>query len=99
VYHLFVVRAHERDALQAHLAASGIETLIHYPIPLSRQPAFTQLAGRNVATPPAAAPAGCPAAERAADEILSLPLHPRLADTDVERICAAVELFLTAPIN
>ena len=41
VYHLFVgAAASERDALQAHLRASGVETLIHYPVPLTRQPAF-----------------------------------------------------------
>ena len=82
VYHLFVVRSIERDALQTHLAASGIETLIHYPIPLSHQPAFESF-GRDES----------PVADRAAREILSLPLHPRLADTDVERVCSAVHAF------
>jgi dTDP-3-amino-3,4,6-trideoxy-alpha-D-glucose transaminase len=83
VYHLFVVRSGERDALQAHLAASGVETLIHYPIPLPEQPAFESL-GRA---------SDCPLANRATREILSLPLHPRLADIDVERICSAIEIF------
>jgi dTDP-3-amino-3,4,6-trideoxy-alpha-D-glucose transaminase len=82
VYHLFVVRAGERDALQAHLAASGVETLIHYPVPLPQQPAFESF-GRN----------DCPVANRATREILSLPMHPRLADTDVERICSAIDIF------
>jgi dTDP-3-amino-3,4,6-trideoxy-alpha-D-glucose transaminase len=82
VYHLFVVRAGERDAVQAHLAASGIETLIHYPVPLPQQPALESL-GRG----------DCPVANRATREILSLPLHSRLADTDVERICSAIEIF------
>ena len=88
VYHLFVVRANERDALQAHLAASGIETLIHYPIPLPQHRAFESF-GRGA----------CPVAARATRDILSLPLHPRLADTDVERISSAVNEFLEARIN
>jgi dTDP-3-amino-3,4,6-trideoxy-alpha-D-glucose transaminase len=82
VYHLFVVRSSERDALQGHLAAAGIETLIHYPIPMTHQPAFTQWTRRD-----------CPVATCAAREILSLPLHPRLTDTDVERICLGIDAF------
>jgi len=79
VYHLFVVRSRARAALQAQLAAIGIETLIHYPVPISRQPAlaFTE-------------PADCPVAARVCDEVLSLPLHPRLTDTDVARVAAAI---------
>jgi dTDP-4-amino-4,6-dideoxygalactose transaminase len=79
VYHLFAVRTAERGVLQQRLRDAGIETLIHYPVPLTRQPAFE-----------AFAPAECPAAERAAREVLSLPLHPRLADSDVIRIVDAV---------
>ena len=82
VYHLFVVRTPERDALQAHLAASGIETLIHYPVPIPRQPA---LAAQN--------PAECPVAARVCGEILSLPLHPALRDDEVDEIAAAVHAF------
>ena len=54
VYHLFVVRTAQRDALQQHLAGDGIETLVHYPVPIPRQPA---LASQR--------PADCPAANRA----------------------------------
>jgi dTDP-3-amino-3,4,6-trideoxy-alpha-D-glucose transaminase len=82
VYHLFVVRSGERDALQAHLGASGIETLIHYPVPLPHQPAFAQVKRGE-----------CPVAARAAQEILSLPVHPRLTDADVERVSSAVAAF------
>jgi dTDP-3-amino-3,4,6-trideoxy-alpha-D-glucose transaminase len=92
VYHLFVVRVqaardgrdtrshNPRAALQASLASQGIETLIHYPVAVSRQPA---LAG--------AEPADCPIALRACDEVLSLPLHPRLRDTDVDMVAASVQ--------
>ena len=82
VYHLFVVRSPDRDALQAHLRASAIETLIHYPVPLPDQPAFAGIARGEY-----------PVAARAAREILSLPLHPRLTDADVARVSAAVGAF------
>ena len=72
----------DRDALQAHLAARGIETLIHYPVPIPRQPA---LAGEH--------PADCPVAARMCGEILSLPLHPALRDDEVDEIAAAVHAF------
>jgi dTDP-3-amino-3,4,6-trideoxy-alpha-D-glucose transaminase len=82
VYHLFPVRSPHRDALQAALAAAAIDTLIHYPVSLPEQPAFA-----------AYSPAVCPVASAAARSLLSLPLHPRLADGDVERVAAAVEEF------
>ena len=68
-----------RTDLQASLASSGIETLIHYPVPIPRQPA---LAG--------AQPADCPIALRACGEVLSLPLYPGLSDGDVDRVAASV---------
>ena len=84
VYHLFVVRipTTDRDArseLQAYLAANGVETLIHYPIPIPRQPAFA-----------ATDPAECPLASQVCDEILSLPLHPGMTDDDVGHVAAAI---------
>ena len=82
VYHLFVVRSNERDALHAHLSASHIETLIHYPVPLPDQPAFRRWRRHD-----------CAVAARAAREILSLPLHHRLTDTDVERIFVGIDAF------
>jgi dTDP-4-amino-4,6-dideoxygalactose transaminase len=90
VYHLFVVRADTvaqpnrqvRGELQAHLAARGIETLIHYPVPIPQQPALA-----------AAQPADCPVASRACHEILSLPLHPAMHGDDVDAIAEAVNAF------
>ena len=79
VYHLFVVRARERGELQARLAADGIETLIHYPIPIPRQPALADTR-----------PADCPVADRACEEVLSLPLHPGLSDEDADAVAASV---------
>jgi len=60
----------------------GIETLIHYPVPLPGQPAFAALTAHD-----------CPVAARVAQDILSLPLHPRLTDAQVERITSAVDQF------
>ena len=82
VYHLFPVRSSERDALQQHLRAAGVETLIHYPLPLTAQRAFAP-----------ASPAECPVATQAAGELLSLPLHPRLGEADVARVAAAAKTF------
>jgi dTDP-4-amino-4,6-dideoxygalactose transaminase len=80
VYHLFPVRSAGRDELRQHLRAAGVETLIHYPLPLPRQPAFAV----SVETP---------VADRAANELLSLPLYPRLRDADVARVAGAVAEF------
>jgi dTDP-4-amino-4,6-dideoxygalactose transaminase len=82
VYHLFAIRSAARDALQAHLARAGVETLIHYPVPLHEQPALSTFA--TVA---------CPEAARAGRELLSLPIHPRLTDADATRVVEAVGTF------
>jgi dTDP-4-amino-4,6-dideoxygalactose transaminase len=80
-YHLFVVRHPRRDALAAALKERGIGTLIHYPIPLHLQPAFASLGGR---------PGDFPVAEKAASEILSLPIYPELSDPQAQAVAAAV---------
>jgi dTDP-3-amino-3,4,6-trideoxy-alpha-D-glucose transaminase len=82
VYHLFPVLTPERAALQAHLSAAGIETMVHYPAALSTQPAFAALASHE-----------CPVAVAAAGQLLSLPLSPRLTDEDVVRIADEVAAF------
>ena len=79
VYHLFAVRARDRSKLQAGLASEGVETLVHYPVPIPRQPAFAGF--------PAA---DCPVADRVCDDIVSLPLHPRMTDIEVAAVAAAV---------
>jgi dTDP-3-amino-3,4,6-trideoxy-alpha-D-glucose transaminase len=80
VYHLFVVRVHNRDTVQQQLAAAGIETLIHYPMPIPRQKAFADTA-----------PEDCPLATRACAEVLSLPLHHGLSDRDLDSVVSAVK--------
>jgi dTDP-4-amino-4,6-dideoxygalactose transaminase len=79
VYHLFVVRSRSRGELQARLARNGIETLVHYPVAISRQPAFADVD-----------PADCLVAEQACDEVLSLPLHPAMTDADVDAVADAI---------
>jgi dTDP-3-amino-3,4,6-trideoxy-alpha-D-glucose transaminase len=82
VYHLFVVRSPRRDPLRHHLRDLGIETLVHYPVALPRQPALA-----------ASRPAACPRADAACNEVLSLPLHAGLAEADVDEVAAAVSTF------
>ena len=82
VYHLFPVRSSDRAGLQAALAARGIETLIHYPVPIPRQQAFAALS-----------PAACPAADRLCAEVCSLPLHPYLTDADADLVLDAARRF------
>lgn len=82
VYHLFVIRHPQRDRLRAYLRGRGIETMIHYPLPLHRQAAFAQ-----------SPPASLPEAERAANEVLSLPLHPTLSEAEVTEVAEAVNEF------
>ena len=82
VYHLFPVRTPHRDAMQAHLKEQGIETLIHFPVPIPRQPAMASLN-----------PAICPIADRVCNEVFSLPLHPALTDAEADRVADAVHAF------
>ena len=82
VYHLYVVRSDRRDALNAHLQARGIAAGIHYPVPIHLQPAYRS-------TPPVS----LPVTERAAREVLSLPIYPELSDTEVSTVVSAVRDF------
>jgi dTDP-4-amino-4,6-dideoxygalactose transaminase len=84
VRHLYAIEAARRDALRAHLAARGIETLIHYPVPVHRQPAY---AGAR------AAPGGLPRTEAWAAATLSLPLYPELREDEAARVAEAVRAF------
>lgn len=82
VYHLFPVRSEAREPLQAHLRERGVETLVHYPIPIPRQAA---LATEN--------PAACPIADRVCAELLSLPMYPSLSFDAAREVAAAVQAF------
>lgn len=82
VFHQYVARAPGRDALRARLLEQGVATGIHYPVPVHRQAAYD---GRV-----ALGPAGCRESERAAAEILSLPVHPELTEAEVDRVVLAL---------
>ncbi|SCX38304.1 dTDP-4-amino-4,6-dideoxygalactose transaminase [Klenkia marina] len=83
-WHLYVVRSPRRDALRAHLARAGVQTVVHYPVPPHRQPAFA-------GTPAAAA--DLPGADRLSAEVLSLPLGPHLPRPDQDRVIDALREF------
>ena len=86
VYHLFVVQVDQRDGLRAALTAQGIETGIHYPIPLHAQPILGGLGYRLGAFPNA---------ERLAAHSLSLPIYPEMQLAHVERVAEAISRWGT----
>jgi len=79
VYHLFPVLSPAREAWRDRLKAAGIETLVHYPLPIPKQPAVAD-----------AAPAACPVADRICAEVWSLPLYPSLSPDAITRIAGAL---------
>jgi dTDP-4-amino-4,6-dideoxygalactose transaminase len=81
VFHVFAIRTPERDRLRERLQADGVETGIHYPIPVHLQPAFSSLGYRA---------GDFPFAERLAAEELSLPLYPEMAEEDVAAVSDAI---------
>ena len=84
VYHLYVIRAARRDALRTALADAGIDTGIHYDPPLHLQPCFKALGYRV---------GDFPAAEKAAKEVLSLPMYPEISEPDIERVARQIKKF------
>ncbi|HEY2955807.1 MAG TPA: DegT/DnrJ/EryC1/StrS family aminotransferase [Candidatus Eisenbacteria bacterium] len=83
-YHLYVVRHARRDALREHLTAAGVGSQVHYPIPVHRQPAYAHLG---------LGPGSLPETERAAAEVLSLPLYPGLTAEQQQAVIDAVNAF------
>lgn len=81
VWHLYVVQAANRDQLSSRLAAAGIQTLVHYPIPPHLQEAYADLGKDRGAFP---------VAEQLADTVLSLPIGPQLTLDQAEQVAAAV---------
>jgi dTDP-4-amino-4,6-dideoxygalactose transaminase len=80
-WHLYVIRVKDRDAVQKRLAAAGVSSGVHYPIPLHLQPAYAHLGYEKGAFPNA---------EAAADEVLSLPIYPELDPELIPKIAHAV---------
>ena len=87
--HLYPVRVERgrRDAFQAHLASRGVETRIHYPVPLHLQPAYAFLGHRR---------GDFPVSEEACDTIVSLPIYPTLSEAQVAEVIEAVRGFFDA---
>ncbi|MFA5164071.1 MAG: DegT/DnrJ/EryC1/StrS family aminotransferase [Candidatus Omnitrophota bacterium] len=83
VYHLYVVTCAHRDMLRGYLRMNGIETLVHYPVPVYMQKAYSDLKRGN----------RCPAAEKLCGSVLSLPLYPEMEAGDIERVCRAINRF------
>ena len=82
VWHLFVIRSNQREALQQYLLNHGVQTLIHYPIPPHKQQAYKEWNNLNY-----------PISEQIHDEVLSLPIGPTLSAVDADRIIALCNQF------
>lgn len=80
-YHQYTVRCEDRSALRSWLDDAGVDTAVYYPTPIHQQPPY------------AAAESTCPHAERASEEVLSIPVHPALDTDDVERIANRLATF------
>ncbi|MDB5239106.1 MAG: WecE [Candidatus Parcubacteria bacterium] len=81
-FHLFVIEAEKRDGLQSLLKDAGIDTLIHYPIPIHKQKCFAEYNALRL-----------PVAEDKVKHILSLPMHPYLQDAEIDYICNQIASF------
>ena len=84
IYNQYTLRAERRDALQAHLKQCGVGTSVYYPLPLHLQPCFAYVGYRE---------GECPEAERAAREVLSLPVFPELTRDQRDEVVGAVRAF------
>jgi dTDP-4-amino-4,6-dideoxygalactose transaminase len=84
IYNQYTIRVDRRDALQAHLKAKGIGNAVYYPLPLHLQPCFAYLGYRE---------GQCPESERAAKEVISLPVFPELTTTQRDEVVASVRTF------
>ncbi len=84
IFNQYTIRVPRRDELQAHLKAAGIGSSVYYPLPLHLQPCFAYLGYQE---------GQCPEAERAAREVLSLPVYPELTRAQLEEVASAVRDF------
>ena len=81
VYHVYTLRTKDRDGLQAALQAEGIQTAVHYALPVHLQPAYADLGYSRGAFPQS---------EKAAKEVLSLPLYPEMTDDQIQKVSQAL---------
>lgn len=87
VYHVYTLRAKNRDALQAALHDEGVQTAVHYALPVHLQPAYAGLGYSQGAFPQS---------EKAATEVLSLPLYPEITDIQIQRVVQALTTLVAA---
>jgi len=87
VYHAYTLRVDDRDVLQATLQEKDIQTGIHYPVPVHLQPAYAKLVHM---------PMALPQSEKAAAEVLSLPLFPEMTEGQIQRVTTALTRLATA---
>ena len=84
IFHQYTLRVERRDELQAHLKAKGIGCAVYYPIPLHRQDCFLDLGYKE---------GRLPVSERAAREVLSLPIYPELTRDQLDTVVGAIREF------
>lgn len=84
VWHQFVVRVANRERIRADLERSGVQTLVHYPIPAHRTPTYA-----------AAYPAPLPITEQLSRSVLSLPMSPQLTEAQTSHVCEAMAEILS----
>lgn len=85
VYHIYAIQTRDRDGLHKHLKDNGIDSGIHYPLPLHMQPAYKDLNYRK---------GDFPVAEKLAENMLSLPMFPELTSRQVNHVCEKIEEFI-----
>jgi dTDP-4-amino-4,6-dideoxygalactose transaminase len=84
VYHLFAIRSKRRNGLQAYLKRKGIDTLIHYPIPIHLQKAYKDLGYKR---------GDFPVTERFSKQVLSLPFFPELTESEMDEVATQIKMF------
>jgi len=89
VYHLYTIKTRERDSLRAFLKKKGIETLIHYPIPIPLQKAYQELGYRR---------GDLPVTDQWSQKILSLPIFPEIRECEMEEVAEGIRSFLEGKI-
>lgn len=88
VFHQYVVKAEKRDQLAEFLSKNGVDTAIHYPVPIHLQPVYREMYGYKEGD--------FPVSEKLAASVLSLPIHPSLRDQDIDYVCECMTRFYGA---
>jgi dTDP-4-amino-4,6-dideoxygalactose transaminase len=88
VYHVYVIRTKKRDELREFLSRHGISTLVHYPVPIHKQPAITSALGAQPALKNT---------EKFAEEVLSIPMYPTLTNREIKYVSDKITKFFEGP--